>query len=126
MIPTLNYLFTCLARDWHDIAPEDKDAVAKLAAYDSFPDWALPLKRKYINDERASIEAADAAFRVLKDKVDREPEIDRSDARASDDSSESKRILALADALESKSSHPRVQQAARRLRNYGRKSSGPR
>jgi TPR repeat protein len=23
MIPTLNYLFTCLARDWNDIAPED-------------------------------------------------------------------------------------------------------
>jgi len=82
MIPTLNYLFTCLARDWHDIAPEDEDAIAKLAAYDSLPDWALPLKRKYINDERASIEAADAAFRVLKDRVGREPAIDRSDARA--------------------------------------------
>lgn len=72
MIPTLNYLFTCLARDWQDIAPEDKDAIARLSGYDSFPEWALPLKRKYIDEERASNEACNAAFQVLKDKVDRE------------------------------------------------------
>jgi tetratricopeptide (TPR) repeat protein len=72
MIPTLNYLFTHLARDWHEIAPEDKSAIAKLAAHDSFPDWALPLKHKYIDDERASMEAAEVAFRVLRDKVDSE------------------------------------------------------
>src|SRR5215813_2310568 len=31
LIPTLSYAFTCLARDWQDIAPEDKDEVARLA-----------------------------------------------------------------------------------------------
>ena len=72
LIPTLNYAFTCLARDWQDIAPEDKDAVARLAGYESFPQWALPLKNKYIDDERASKEAADAALQVLIDKVKRE------------------------------------------------------
>jgi hypothetical protein len=72
MIPTLNYVFTCLARDWQDIAPEDKDAVARLAGYESFPEWALPLERKYIDEVRASREAAEAAIRVIKDKIDRE------------------------------------------------------
>ena len=72
LIPTLNYEFTCLARDWQDIAPEDKDAVARLAGHESFPEWALPLKHKYIDEERASCEAAEAAIRVMKDKIDRE------------------------------------------------------
>ncbi len=72
MIPTLNYVFTCLARDWQDIAPEDKDAVSRLSGYDSFPEWALPLERKYIDEERARKEAVNAASQVLIDKVERE------------------------------------------------------
>jgi hypothetical protein len=70
MIAMLNYALTCLTRDWQDIAPEDKDAVARLAACESFPGWALPLKQKYIDEERASREAAEAAFRVMKDRAD--------------------------------------------------------
>lgn len=72
MIPGLNYLFTMLADNWHRIAPEDRKAVAKLAGADSFPDWALPLKLKYINPERASKEACDAAFRLMRDQAARE------------------------------------------------------
>jgi TPR repeat protein len=72
MIPTLNHLFTCLARDWQEIAPDDKEAVARLIGLDSFPDWALPLKHKYIDEERALKEAVDAALQVLKDSVARE------------------------------------------------------
>lgn len=79
MLPTLNHLFTCLARNWQDIAPEDRDAVAKLAQYESFPEWASPLKCKYIDEERASKEAADAALKVLVDKVQRE-KADETDA----------------------------------------------
>ena len=72
LIPTLNYLLTLLANNWHEIDPEDKDAIAKLGNSDSFPDWALPLKLKYINEEQASNEAYEATFQVLKDKVERE------------------------------------------------------
>ncbi len=69
IMPTLSYLLTVLARDWHEIDPDDKDAIAELGRFDSFPDWALPLKLKYINDEKASHEAFDATFKVLKDRV---------------------------------------------------------
>jgi hypothetical protein len=72
MVPTLSYLFTRLARDWQEIDPEDKDAIAALASCDSFPDWALPLQRKYIDDEKASNEAIEIALQVMKDKLDRE------------------------------------------------------
>jgi TPR repeat protein len=72
MLPFVGYLFTCLARDWQEIAPEDKDAVAKLGDCDSFPDWALPLKAKYISDEKAREEALEVAYQVLVDKVERE------------------------------------------------------
>lgn len=54
MLPTLNYLLTRLARDWWEIDPEDKEAIAKLRDCDSFPDLALPLRRKYINDDCGS------------------------------------------------------------------------
>lgn len=74
LIPTLNYLFTILARDWHEIAPEDKNAIHKLSEYDSFPDWALSLKLKYIDEDRARNEACNATLRVMKDKADREKE----------------------------------------------------
>jgi hypothetical protein len=72
MLSTLSYLLTRLALDWQEVEHEDKDAIAKLGGCESFPDWALPLQIKYINDERASNEAAEAAFQVMKDKVDRE------------------------------------------------------
>lgn len=49
-----------------------KDAIAKLGNSDSFPDWALPLKLKYISEEQASKESYEATFQVLKDKVVRE------------------------------------------------------
>jgi hypothetical protein len=72
IIPSLNYIFTCLARDWHEIAPEDKEAIARLKEYDSFPEWAFYLKNKYINEDRAREEALNAATQVMKDKVGRE------------------------------------------------------
>jgi hypothetical protein len=72
LINTLTFLLAHLTADWHDILPEDKNAVEKLGECDSFPDWALPLKAKYINDENASKEAYGVAFQVLKDKVDQE------------------------------------------------------
>jgi len=69
IMPTLSYLLTVLARDWHEIDPEDKAAIAELGKFDSFPDWALPLKLKYIDDEKASEEAFDATLEILKDRV---------------------------------------------------------
>ncbi len=69
MLPKLNYLLTCLTRDWHDIDQEDKDAVAKLASLDSFPEWALPLKLKYINEEKASEEACEAFLEVMEEGI---------------------------------------------------------
>jgi TPR repeat protein len=72
IVPTLNYLFSHLARDWQDIAEEDRETIARLAEHTSFPDWARNLKNKYIDDERASKEALQAAFQVMKDQVDEE------------------------------------------------------
>jgi hypothetical protein len=69
LISSLSYLLTLLARDWQTIDPEDKDAIVKLNRCESFPDWALPLKLKYINDEKASNEAADATIQVILDQV---------------------------------------------------------
>ena len=70
MLPTLSYLLTRLARDWREIDLEDKDAIAELGGCDSFPDWALKLKAKYIDDDKASNEAYDVAIQVTKDKVE--------------------------------------------------------
>ena len=69
MIPTLSYLLTRLARDWHQIEPGDKDSIAELSKCDTFPDWALPLKSKYINEDDASNEAYEVAIQVMKDRV---------------------------------------------------------
>ena len=80
IINTANYLLTRLATDWHEIDPEDKNAVANLTKFDSFPDWALPLKAKYINEEKASTDAAEAAFQVTQDKVRREKTHGKSEA----------------------------------------------
>jgi hypothetical protein len=69
---TLSYLLTVLARDWHEIDTEDKDAIAELGkidSLDSFPDWALPLKLKYINEQEASEEALDVTIEVMKDRM---------------------------------------------------------
>ena len=72
IIPTFNYLLTRLVDDWQEIDQEDKEAIAKLSRFDSFPDWALPLKIRYLNDERASREAAEMAIQVMTDKINRE------------------------------------------------------
>jgi len=69
---TLNFLLTHLTTDWHDIAAEDKEAVERLRGFESFPDWALPLKAKYINEEKAAEEACEMTFQVMKDKEDQE------------------------------------------------------
>jgi hypothetical protein len=66
---SLSWLFTRVARDWHQIEPTDKDAIAKLNQCESFSDWALPLKAKYIDEDAASNEAFDVAFEVTKDRV---------------------------------------------------------
>jgi hypothetical protein len=70
LLPTLSYLFTRLARDWQEIDPADKGGIAKLRDCESFPQWAFPLKQKYIDDERASKEAAKIAFQVIKDRME--------------------------------------------------------
>ena len=76
IIPTLNHLFTHLARDWHDIDAKDKDVVTRLAGHDSFPDWAVPLKEKYINQHRAWNEADDITDQVIKDMIVRQRELE--------------------------------------------------
>lgn len=72
LIHAFNYLLTHLARDWHEIDEQDKGAIARLNEFESFPEWALPLKQKYICDETASREAAEATLEFMKDKVERE------------------------------------------------------
>jgi hypothetical protein len=69
MFPTLSYLLTTLARDWHQIEVGDEVAIAELSKYNSFPEWALDLKSKYINDDKASNEACEVAFHVMQDRV---------------------------------------------------------
>ena len=69
MLPKFNDIFLRLARDWQEIDPEDKDAIAKLGGCESFPDWALPLKLKYIDEEKASNEVIDVLIEVSKDRV---------------------------------------------------------
>jgi TPR repeat protein len=71
IIPTFRYALTRLVSDWHEIEREDKEAITRLSHFDSFPDWALPLKLKYLDDERARNEACDMAIQVLADKVER-------------------------------------------------------
>jgi TPR repeat protein len=83
MLPTLGYLFTSLARDWQEIDPEDKDAIARLNECESFPDWATPLKLKYIDEEKASQDAANVAFQVIKDRT--ESEIRKNGPRSKED-----------------------------------------
>ena len=61
-----------LVREWHEIEQNDKTAITKLSGFDAFPDWALPLKLKYLDDERASIEACEVAIQVMKEQVERE------------------------------------------------------
>jgi TPR repeat protein len=72
IIPTFRYALTRLVDNWQEIEQEDTEAVATLSSFDSFPDWALPLKLKYLDDERASIEACEVACQVIEDKVRRE------------------------------------------------------
>jgi hypothetical protein len=69
LLPSLSCLLTSVAQNWQVIAPEDKEAVRSLVGLESFPEWALPLKRKYIDEDRATREALDAAVRVLKQRV---------------------------------------------------------
>jgi hypothetical protein len=69
LVETNSYLFTHLGDDWHDLESEDKVAIAELNKCDSFPDWALPLKRKYINEETARNEALGVVHEVVVDRV---------------------------------------------------------
>jgi len=72
MISNFGWLLTRLVHDWQEIEQEDKEAVAKLNSFDSFPDWALPLKLKYLDDERAIDEVLDMKIEVMKCKIERE------------------------------------------------------
>jgi hypothetical protein len=69
IIPKMQYLSNTLIYHWHDIDPEDKDAVAALNRLGSFPPWGLPSKEKYLNDEKAANEAFDAALKRMKRRV---------------------------------------------------------
>lgn len=68
-LPLLHQMFTWLARDWHEIDDEDKEAVARLSQCESFPPWALALKNKYIDEDKASEIACDVAIQVIKDRA---------------------------------------------------------
>jgi len=70
LLPTLGDLFTRLSRDWHKIDAQDMEAVAQLRSCKVFPEWASPLKAKYINEERALEEATEIAFQVISDRAD--------------------------------------------------------
>ena len=72
MIPRMQLLLNELTYRWHEIADEDKSAIARLNGLDSFPDWAAPLKVKYLDHEKASQEAADLAVERMVDKVEGE------------------------------------------------------
>lgn len=65
IIPKMQHLANTLIHQWHDIDPEDKDAVVALNRLGSFPAWALTLRQKYLNDEKASNEAFDSALRRM-------------------------------------------------------------
>jgi hypothetical protein len=69
VINYLSYLLTELARNWHDIDPIDKDAVAKLENLDEFPEWAISLQLKYIDENKGGEEAFNATFEVMKDRA---------------------------------------------------------
>ena len=75
MISGLDIAFTLLVRDWHEIDQADKDAVATLNKCKAFPEWALSLKHKYIDEKAASEEALDLALQVIKDRVERKKNI---------------------------------------------------
>jgi len=64
-----------LAYYWHEIDSGDKDAIAKLNGLTSFPEWALPLKLKYLDHEKASEEACDAEIQRLINKTEREKKL---------------------------------------------------
>jgi hypothetical protein len=66
---SLSWLLTHAVNVWHQIESADRDAIVELNNCDSFPDWALPLKGKYINEEAARDELLDIAMEVMKDKV---------------------------------------------------------
>ncbi len=72
MLTTLGGLLTRLARDWQDIDPADKTAIAELRDCETFPEWALQYKEKYIDDERARNEAVKVALQVMKDRIAQE------------------------------------------------------
>ena len=72
IISNFGWLLTRLVHDWQEIEQEDKEAVAKLNSFDLFPDWALPLKLKYLDDERAINEILDMKIEVMKDNIERE------------------------------------------------------
>jgi hypothetical protein len=69
MIPRMQLLVNELTYRWHEITDEDKSAIAQLNGLDFFPTWALPLKTKYLDHERASEEVADLAVERMVDKV---------------------------------------------------------
>ena len=71
-MPSLAFLLTILADRWHVIDPKDRDAISRMQRLDAWPDWAAEIREKYIDEDRASNEAAEAAFEVMKDRVNAE------------------------------------------------------
>jgi hypothetical protein len=69
IIPKVQHLSNMLVSKWHAIDLEEKDAIAALNRLDSFPAWAEPLKKKYLDDERAANEALDVTFRRMQRRV---------------------------------------------------------
>lgn len=71
LIDVHNFLLTHLARDWHQINPEDKAAVARLQSSDDLPSWEALIRAKYIDEERARTEAVEATCQAIMDHVER-------------------------------------------------------
>ena len=69
LLSGLAWSLTHLVDNWHQIEPADKDAITQLNKCDSFPDWALSLKAKYIDEDAARNEALDITIEVMEDAV---------------------------------------------------------
>lgn len=117
MIPKLQWLTNTLIYQWHDLNPEDKDAVAALNRLNSFPEWALPLKQKYLDHERAANEAFDATLRRMKRRVDAENTFRRM-PRTTMTVDEAERILDIVSAALQDQSDPAGQHPVSALQGY--------
>jgi len=82
ILPRFSYLLTHLARDWHHIDAGDRDAINRLNQFASFPEWALALKEKYINEDKSLDQALDVTLQVIADRVEQAKAAGKETAQA--------------------------------------------